>query len=299
MATKSNTTESEVPVAKLEHDATKWEDFAEQHGKKILYIVLGAVVLIIGYFIMNYRKEAGITEAAAELTRAETVEQLQKVVDNFPGDNASGSAMLLIADKLQEEDKAEEAFAVLEKFVNTKEGHPLYYKGKSDLALKKQAKGEIDEAISLLTDASTPGNGSAFEQQIALLRLGDAYVAKGLAAQKENDTEAAKAAFDEAQVAYEKLETDTQAATLKRTATQRKERVPHLSIPALTEAEAKAKAAEATPGDPAPDAETIEIPPPGDGEAAAPADNEEDTTAPPDNDAEETAGEAPGENGEG
>jgi predicted negative regulator of RcsB-dependent stress response len=252
-----STDPTQVPVAKIEHDNSALEEFVEQHKSKLILGSLAALVIIIGYLALSYMKESGASKAAAALTGAESVEDLRKVVTDFPNSVVAGSAELLIADKLQEEGKADESYTALEAFVNSRKEHPLYYKGLSDLGLKEHMKGKLDDAITKLKEAATPGTAPGFIEQTALIRLGDALTAKGLEAMANKDVDKAKSFFDEAGVAYGDLETrGGENSPLSRTATQRKERLPHLSIAPITPDEAKAAAEAAAP----PAAEVTEIP---------------------------------------
>ena len=123
----------------------------------------------------------------------------------------------------------------------------------SDLGLQEHVKGNLTAAVDRLRAASSPGAAPGYIAQTALLRLGDALTAQGLEAMASEDVEKAKSLFEEAKVVFEDLEEQAgENSSLGRTAKQRKERVPHLSIKPLTPEEAAAKAAAATP---APDAD--------------------------------------------
>ena len=71
---------AEVPVAKIEHDNSAFEDYVEQNRTKLIIGVLAALAVIIGYLALSYVKESGASKAAAALTGAESVEDLRKVV---------------------------------------------------------------------------------------------------------------------------------------------------------------------------------------------------------------------------
>ena len=243
MANKSTPAQPEVPVATIEHEASAFEDFVDANKSKIIWGIIGLLAIMIAVMGFKYKSESNFSAAAGVLTGAETVEELRKVVSDYPGDVVAGSALLLIADKLQEDDKADESYTELKKFVDTFAGHPLYDKGVSDLALKEQEKGNFDDAIALLKGI-TALDRKGFAAQNGLLRLGDALTAKGLAAMKDGDVDGAKKLFDEAKLAFDDLEERTPSEGLKRTLTERRDRLPHLSIVPTTPEAAEAAAAE-------------------------------------------------------
>ncbi len=237
---------SSVPVATIEHDNSALEDFVEQNKSKLILAMLALLVIIVAFLVMRYLKESGVSEAAAALTGAESVEELDKVIADFPKETVAGSAALMKVTKLSEADKDDEAYEALKQFVETHKNHPLYYKGVADLGLREHAKGNLDEAITHLKEASLPGNAPAFIEQTALQRLGDALIAKGREAMQSGDEAAAKGLFEEAKTAFTDLETKApENSVLRRTAEQRKDLIPHLSVVPLTPEEGKQKAEEA------------------------------------------------------
>ena len=231
---------SEIPVAAIDHDNSALEDFVEEN-KTMLMLGIGAVLLaVIIYLLISFKSESGKSTAAAALTGAESIDELQAVIGEFPNSVVAGSAELLISEKLMEEDKAEESLTALQTFYDTRKGHPLYLKGVSDLGLKKHVAGDLDKAVSLFKEATVPGEAPGFIAQTALLRLGDVLTAQAVAALASGDSNA-EALFTEATQAFEDLEAKAaENSTYKRTAAQRKERLPHLSIKPMSAEEAAA-----------------------------------------------------------
>ena len=248
---------AKVPVANIEHDNSPLEDFVEKHKAKLLICLLAAPLIIVGFLAFNYFKGAAASEAAAALTGATAVEELRDVVRNYPKSVVAGSAELLMAEKLKEEGKADEGYALLKNFVERRKGHPLYNKGLSDLGVKEHVRGDLEAAVTLLRRATAPGAGPDVIKQIALLRLGDALTAQGLEAMARDDVERAKTLFAEAQIAFQDCQALAGEETKHaRTAKERKERLPHLSIPPLPAKEA----AEVAPADDStvPEASTLD-----------------------------------------
>lgn len=231
----------EVPVATIEHDNSQLEEFVEQNKNKLLAAIALFLIIIIGFVGFRFVQDSGASKAAGALTAAKTIEELETVVSDFPNSVVAGSAELLIAGRLAAQDKDDESYAKLEAFVNNRKEHPLYYQGLSDLGLKDHVKGDLAKAVERLKEASSASEAPEFVQQTALLRLGDALTAQGLGAMAEDNVEAAKARFAEAQIAFEDLESRAGENTAyQRSAKQRRERLPHLSIKPLTPEEGRA-----------------------------------------------------------
>lgn len=252
---------AEIPVASIEHDNSQIEEFIEQNRNKLILAALVIVVGVIAYVGFKYTKESGFSEAAGALTGAETIEELREVVSNYPNDVVAGTAELLIIDKLQEEDKLDEAHTALKQFVSTYTEHPLHLKAVSDLGLLEHMKGDLGEAVNQLRQASAEGAAPEFISHPAQLRLGDAIIAQGLEAMANDDVTTAESFFEEARTVFEDLEARAgEQSELTRLAKDRRERLSHLSIRPLSAEQAKAQAA-ATPSETPAEVPTLSAPP--------------------------------------
>lgn len=267
---------TEVPVAAIDHDNSALEDYVEQNKTKLILIVGAVLLAVIAYLLFTFNKESGKSTAAAALTGAETVEELREVVKEYPNSVVAGSAELFIAEKLDEEEKAEESYNTLKAFVASRSGHPFYLKGVSDLGLKEHVMGNLDKAVELLKQASAPGEAPAYIEQPALLRLGDALIAQGIAAMESDKESEAKALFEEATTVLTRLEeAGEEARFYKAAATKRKERIPHLTIKPLSPEAAKAAAAASVVSEPVvtPEGEAAEGAAPAEAEVVVPDGN--------------------------
>ena len=89
---------------------------------RLVTMVLLAVATWGAYEFMQYRKRAGSEEA---LATAKSSEDLRKVVGDWEGTPAAGTAYLRLADELRKENKPEEAAKALKEFTEKYPQHPL------------------------------------------------------------------------------------------------------------------------------------------------------------------------------
>ena len=52
-----------VPVATIEHDNSALEEFVEENKSKLVLAVLALLVVIVGFLLMRYFKESGVSQA--------------------------------------------------------------------------------------------------------------------------------------------------------------------------------------------------------------------------------------------
>ena len=121
-STPATPAQPEVPVATIEHEASALEEFVDEHKSRILLGIIAVLAIVVGTMVFKYRSESNFSAAAGVLTGAETIEELRKVVSDYPGEVVAGSALLIIADKLESE---EEKVAELKKVCGWLHGAPI------------------------------------------------------------------------------------------------------------------------------------------------------------------------------
>ena len=122
--------------------------FWDRHSKKVLAVLVLAVLMVAawgGYRIYSARRDVA---AANLLTAAKSAAEFQKVITQYPGTPAGGSAYLFLAEEQRKEKKFEEANATLRSFVEKYPAHEL--KGAAGLAMAAnlEALGKRDEALA-------------------------------------------------------------------------------------------------------------------------------------------------------
>lgn len=110
-------------------------------------------VLIIGltaFGIFRYYQQHREDEAAGSLATAKTPAEYQKVIDDFSGSAAAGSAYLLLASSQANEKKFAEANATLQQFVDKYSDHELASAAHLAMAANLEEMGKADEALTAL-----------------------------------------------------------------------------------------------------------------------------------------------------
>jgi predicted negative regulator of RcsB-dependent stress response len=124
-ATPAPATAAAPPEAKFEWTHSPFEAFLEQHFKTIL-VVLGAIAVgVAGWLVWKQRAEEQRVREGRAFSGSETLDDYKKVIANFPGSTAAGSAQFMIANLLAQNNDTAGAIEELEKFLTTYPDHPL------------------------------------------------------------------------------------------------------------------------------------------------------------------------------
>ncbi|HUF60434.1 MAG TPA: tetratricopeptide repeat protein [Verrucomicrobiales bacterium] len=204
MDTKPGTSPASVPVAAIEHDYSKLERFVEDHKKSLLFALVVVLLVISTFFIYQFFRYKGESDAARAFTSAGTVDALRKTAADFPGKVAAGSALLELADRLWAEEKPAESREALQTFLSSYSSHPRYHAAYLALALQCQAAGDFDEADENLRRAM----GSEVPpdiDQLARIQLAGLWVARAVHARDSGDSEAVAQFVREAASSYDQL----------------------------------------------------------------------------------------------
>ena len=116
-------------------------------------LALLAVAAWGGYRFYSERRE---TTAANVLAAAKTASDFQKVIAQYPGTPAAGSAYLFLAEEQRNEKKFSEANATLQSFIDKYPKHELKGTARMAMAGNLESLGKLDEALAtyqrLVTD---------------------------------------------------------------------------------------------------------------------------------------------------
>jgi TolA-binding protein len=126
--------------------------FFEQHKSRIgLYAALFAAALVIygvSQILIHNRNQA----ARDALAKATAAADYRQVVEKYGSSKAGADATLLLAAKLREEKKYDEAAALLRDFISKHSTHPLISGAWLSLGATLEAQGKHDEAMQTYTD---------------------------------------------------------------------------------------------------------------------------------------------------
>jgi tetratricopeptide (TPR) repeat protein len=133
-----------------------------QHQKLIARLLIAALVgvAIWGiYLFMDYRKRAGSESALASAQKAE---DYRKVVTDWPGTAAAGTAYVRLAEELRKENKPKEAAGALREYLDKYQTHPLRVPAAHALAASLETAGELEAALAAYQNFATAHSRSAF-----------------------------------------------------------------------------------------------------------------------------------------
>jgi predicted negative regulator of RcsB-dependent stress response len=123
--------------------------FWDRHKKEVfaaLILALLAVAAWGGYRLYSDRRDA---TAANLLTAAKTAADFQKVIAQYPGTAAGGSAYLFLAEEQRKEKKFNEANATLQSFVDKNPKHQLKGTARMAMAANLESLEKRDEALTV------------------------------------------------------------------------------------------------------------------------------------------------------
>jgi len=166
---------------------------------RLAIIVLAAAAIWGGYEFMKYRKAAGSQDS---LAAAKTSGELRKVISEWSGTPAAGSAHLFLAEKLREEGKADEAAQILKEFIEKYPLHPLRAAGVHAQAVSLEIAGKLDEALGAYQRLGSAHSKSAFAP-LALLGQARVLTAQGKLDEARSALESIQQQFQGSPFLYE------------------------------------------------------------------------------------------------
>jgi predicted negative regulator of RcsB-dependent stress response len=122
--------------------------FWDRHSKKVLAVLVLTLLAIAAWGGYRFYSERRATTAANLLTTAKTATEYQKVIAQYPGTPAGGSAYLLLAEEQRKEKKFTEANATLQSFVEKYPAHELKGTARLAMAANLESLGKGDEALA-------------------------------------------------------------------------------------------------------------------------------------------------------
>ncbi len=119
-----------------------------EYRSTIMRVLTFTVLAVAGWAVwqvMEMRKRAGSESA---LTEAKTEEQLRKVIADWAGTPAAGTAQILLGAQLREAGKFDDSAKVLREFADKNTGHPLQVGALHSLGTTLEFAGKLDEAAA-------------------------------------------------------------------------------------------------------------------------------------------------------
>jgi TolA-binding protein len=124
------------------------EVFWERYKKEVMAVLIVALLAGAGFGGYKIYSDRRAASAASSLGSAKTAADFQKVITEYPGTAAGGSAYLLLADSQRNEKKFGEANTTLQTFIEKFPKHELVGTARLALAGNLEALGKKDEALA-------------------------------------------------------------------------------------------------------------------------------------------------------
>jgi len=120
--------------------------FFEEHKRKILAAIVIALIALGAWVFYQYSESRSREEQASAFQSAKTADDLKAIIGRYPGTVVAGNAQLLLAGRMRDENKLDEALKVLGDFTQTAASHPLIAQGWLSYAGTLELKGDIAKA---------------------------------------------------------------------------------------------------------------------------------------------------------
>ncbi len=158
--------------------------FFEENKGKILTAMVVALIALASWIFYSYEQNQTRAEEATAFYAAKSADDWKSIIQKYPGSVVAGNAQLLLADKLRDENKIDEALTVLGDFIQKSASHPLIAQGWMSYAGTLELKGETAKARQTYANiagqfSSTEAAPAALSAQARLVKkAGDARKAR-------------------------------------------------------------------------------------------------------------------------
>ena len=156
-----------MPTVSSSDPVLERQIFWDRYKRGVIGALLAALLAVAafgGYRFYSYRRE---TAAGTLLASAKTPAEFQKVITEYPGTPAGGSAYLLLADAQRNEKKYTEANATLQAFLDKYPTHEMVGTARLAMGANLEALGKKDEALAVYQRLAA-SDAHAFTAPVAL-----------------------------------------------------------------------------------------------------------------------------------
>jgi tetratricopeptide (TPR) repeat protein len=164
------------PIGEISQEPSAFEAFLDANQKKLMSVGILAILCLVAYVIVTGQDKMAKEEAAAAVAKARTGAQYQAVSEEYDGENAGGSAILLKSQLLWRDQQQQEAIEALETFVSEYPEHPALGSAYASLGSYQQQLKNLDEAKEAFEEAAETKSAAS---SLALLSLGDLALQAG------------------------------------------------------------------------------------------------------------------------
>jgi TolA-binding protein len=147
--------------------ALQREVFWDRHKKEVMALLVVALLAAAAFGGYKFYSERRANTAATLLASAKTPAEFQKIIADYPGTPAGGSAYLLLADAEKNEKKFSEANSTLQTFLDRHPKHEMAGTARLAVAGNLEALGKKEEALTMYQRLAS-GEPKAFIAPAAL-----------------------------------------------------------------------------------------------------------------------------------
>jgi TolA-binding protein len=128
--------------------------FFEENKGQIIVLIVVALLGLGGWIFYHYSQGQKLTAESSAFYAAKSPEDWQKIIAQYPGSIVAGNAQLLLADKLRDEQKIDQALTILSDFTKNTD-HPLIAQGWLSYGATLEQKGDTEKALQAYTTVAT------------------------------------------------------------------------------------------------------------------------------------------------
>ena len=164
------------PIGEISHEPSAFEAFLDANQKKLIIIGILAILCLMAYVFVTGWEKMAKESAAAAVANARTAPEYQSVSQEYHGENAGGSAIILKSQLLWSDQQQQEAIEALETFVSQYPEHPAVGSAYTSLGSYQQQIENFDKASDAFQKAADSKSAAS---SLALLALGDLALRAG------------------------------------------------------------------------------------------------------------------------
>ena len=125
------------------------------HKSKIIIYSSIVIVAVLGFALYEISHQRAMAGARLALSTASSEDEYRDLIQKFPGTAAAGDASLLLAEKLRDDKKYDDAIATLQAMIDHQPNHPLIDGAWLSLAATYNVQGKLDQALDTYKQVAT------------------------------------------------------------------------------------------------------------------------------------------------
>jgi len=149
-----------------------------ENKTKIIAFAALLIVGLVAFGAYQITTQQTMTASQNMFAEASKPDDFRQVIAKFPHSIAAGNSELMLASKLRDEKKYDDAIAALHEFINQFPEHPLASTGAFSLAATLEDQGKADEALDAYQQVATK-YPSSYAAPIALIAQANLLKSKG------------------------------------------------------------------------------------------------------------------------